>query len=734
MSWDGSWMSWHGLEIPSPWVTILEESLKEPPQKPLGWLWYGPTGSGKTSLVEKWLTEYGKDIPDWQNRVWRIDCSTIFQWDAFLGQLDHWLTRKWLGCENLQFDHWLLIEGSEKITIQHQWDFIQRFRKHTTCGVIWCLSRLQNWIEPLKKGCHIWNWYEFTQQHFDEWEKHCQKYTKPVFPPWNYHSWKWIPVNDSECSFDTLESVFYKAFDVLLQQDFSEWVEVGKNGKLFSIPWDDLVDMFRTKVDSFKQKKEQEVYLQWCARGVELQPFFLGIESTWHQWNQWGWEGINIFQLHILQTLPKSTFKQMPQPDARIWLQKKWEDAKEQVPITNLFLWGPPGGGKTTFVEHWMRKWFTDIIDPRWVYYRNASEDKWMTLFKEELSPFIESDQSRWGDPPCAKARFRWIVLDEVDQMTTDAQEFLRGQMDRIILQNLPIYICLIANERGRVLPQLQARFQMFHWSPPSPEWLDKHLKTPRIKKVTIEKGIPQWWVQYNNDKSHLGWPSRFWQEESGDLRRFIFRRMIDAKYLRSKTVNKLLSRGDSEDQFWMEYYHTTEITKEFWENWDQTPFMNEIKWDSQDLYRFWEKSLDYPPNATWVYWGGDHPESKLLKLFDSFPLRKYQIEQFTIWNEHKSASWVRDDLREYSRRLLVNERKIWVLKNPDDLPEESQICLRRLIDDTRGRIIWWFVITRPHQWMSPLRSRAPLLLLSPDISEIALGKDESLRYRLRSF
>jgi hypothetical protein len=401
--------------------------------------------------------------------------------------------------------------------------------------------------------------------------------------------------------------------------------------------------------------------------------------------------------------------------------------------MANIFLWGPPGGGKTTFVEYWMRRWFGSIIDPRWVYYRNASEDKWLTLFREELTPFLESDPSRWGDPPCKEAHFRWVVLDEVDQMTTEAQEFLRGQMDKIMLQNLPIYICLIANERGRVLPQLQARFQMFHWAPPSPEWLDKHLKVSRVKKQVLETGISQWWLQYDNSKSHLKWPERFWQEESGDLRRFIFRRLVDSKYLRNKKLNHLKSRGDLQFSFWNQYTNQ-EITQNFWETWDQTPFLDKIKWDSRELYYFWEKSLDYPPNTTWVYYGGDHPEKKLLELFQRFDKNKYEIEQFTIWNEHKTASWIREELREQSRKMIKNERKIWILKNPDDLGEESQICLRRLIDDTKGRIIWWFIITRPFQWMSPLRSRAPLLLLQPDQPIVNLNQDESFRYRLRSF
>lgn len=736
MNWDGEWVNWHGLDIPSQYVHILEESLKTPQQNATGWLWYGPTGSGKTRLAEEWLTQYGCGIQslNWKERIWRVDCATVFTWDSFLIHLDNWLTRLWTGCENLHRNHWILIDGSENLSVQRQWDLIQRFRKHTTCGVIWCVSSIQNWIDPLKQGCHVWNWYDLTQKYPHFWEERCIKNNKPIYPPWNYHSWKWIPIVETDISLNTLESDFHSSLEILIRRPFKEWVEIGSRSKLFSIPWEDLVDLFRTKVQLFQQKKERTAYLTWCIRGIELQPLFSGLESIWHQWNQWGWEGIHVFKIQQFKFLPKSNVTKHTQPDARTWLQKKWETTKDIIPITNLFLWGPPGGGKTTFVEYWMKKWFGPVIEPRCVYYRNASEDKWMSMFKDELVPFIESSQSQRCHPRSRQVNFKWIVLDEIDQMATDAQEFLRGQMDKIVLQKLPIYVCIIANERCRVLQRLQYRFQTFYWAPPSATWLKDHfkIKIPRVKKIRVERGIPLWWIQYGGLNIHsLGCPSRFWQEEAGDLRRIIFRQQINSKCLRSTHINSLRSRGDLQFDFWNRYAGE-DLSAEFWSIWDKSPIMSNFMWDSCKLYSFWEKISDFPPNATWVYLNGDHPEKKLLTLSSSFVEQKYQIEQFTIWNEQKTPTWVRNELREYSRKSATNGRKIWILKNPDDLPEEAQVCLRRLIDDTVGRIIWWFVITRPHCWMNPLRSRAPLLLLNPNVTFIKLEQDESYKYRSR--
>jgi replication factor C subunit 3/5 len=109
----------------------------------------------------------------------------------------------------------------------------------------------------------------------------------------------------------------------------------------------------------------------------------------------------------------------------------------------NLLFYGPPGTGKTTTIinlinayQEKQNKKNTDLI-----IHLNASDDRGIDIIRNQINFFVNSK-------PLFNDGMKFVILDEVDYMTKNAQQALR-----YLLQNYSnnVRFCLICNYRSKI-------------------------------------------------------------------------------------------------------------------------------------------------------------------------------------------------------------------------------------------------------------------------------------------
>jgi hypothetical protein len=794
----GFWTRWNNMDIPSQFLPHLTPYQSK---HIMGWIWLAPPGAGKTHIANRWLKDWASWAElDYGKSVWIVNVASIQNWESFLKYVEQWVVQKRQRATQGNYDSWIWFDVCERFMASQQWDLIERLRDKGAerVGILWTTSSIFSWIPEVISGCRIWNWMEFiqTEEAKNAWIEKYGKHTKI----WDYVSIRYLrPHQDllkkekeekeeETVIYESMNQICKRAWYCIYHQDWKGWVEIGKNTSIFRIPWNDLMDTIKTIVmeaGGFPPiPSVQERFRTWCVKGIQLTPMIPRIDSFWHCWNQWGYEGIRI----LYGGKMKKSYFPLPhmecmeeQVNPRIWLEHCWN--REIPKMQNLIIWGPPGGGKTSFVESWIHKWFGNPIDKHWVYYRNSSLEKWTKLFRNELEPFLSVEPLHWGACPTDGIRWRWVVLDEVDQMNVEAQEFLRSQMVRVQNENIPVYFLLIANERSKLNWALSSRFQVIHWMTPTPEWV-RHIfpiqesvykRTPETKD-----SLYHWWKGYTETQiKEIPVPKRWWDEESGDLRRYKMR--CEMGILDEVCVKEAqwYSRGDIQHIFW-EKYCEEEHSKEWNLNvslerlnhlplWvsikqkdavlsyvmgDEKAEIQEISKIKQpdtilalDIYTAWMrrsyKKNKVPPNTTWFHPMGA-PIMKWMgsiwkELNHIYKDWKIKFQVFDIYDTPADANWVFGYLKTQTRIKVESGQKtaiFFIILNAHLLQEEAQVSLRRLIDDSQSKIIWWFCVSHILQWMEPLRSRAePLLVSLPsktEEEEISGGLDSSMGIRVR--
>jgi DNA polymerase III delta prime subunit len=117
----------------------------------------------------------------------------------------------------------------------------------------------------------------------------------------------------------------------------------------------------------------------------------------------------------------------------------------------NLLFYGPPGTGKTTTIINLINAYQENIgqKDKGLLIHLNASDERGIDIIRNQINQFVNS-----------KALFnkgmKFVILDEVDYMTKNAQQALR-----YMLQNYSktVRFCLICNYISRIDEGLQNEF-----------------------------------------------------------------------------------------------------------------------------------------------------------------------------------------------------------------------------------------------------------------------------------
>lgn len=137
--------------------------------------------------------------------------------------------------------------------------------------------------------------------------------------------------------------------------------------------------------------------------------------------------------------------------------------------IPNLLLSGGPGVGKTTLAKCLFNELGVNDSD---IKYINASHHNGVDYFRG-LQGFVET---------MPMGEFRYVLLDEADYLSPNAQAMLRNMIEEY--SNVCRWI-LTCNAPHKIMPALHSRCQGFHI-----EHLDRELFVTRIATILIEEGI----------------------------------------------------------------------------------------------------------------------------------------------------------------------------------------------------------------------------------------------------
>lgn len=118
----------------------------------------------------------------------------------------------------------------------------------------------------------------------------------------------------------------------------------------------------------------------------------------------------------------------------------------------NLLLYGPPGTGKTTTIMNLVTAYQSklNMQNRGLMIHLNASDERGIDIIRNQINNFV-STKSMFGNG------IKFVILDEVDYMTTNAQIALRYLLTSYTDNN--VRFCLICNYVSRIDESLQTEF-----------------------------------------------------------------------------------------------------------------------------------------------------------------------------------------------------------------------------------------------------------------------------------
>ncbi len=143
--------------------------------------------------------------------------------------------------------------------------------------------------------------------------------------------------------------------------------------------------------------------------------------------------------------------------------------------IPHLLFAGPPGVGKTTCAEALINEIYDVGKAGRNVLRLNASDDRGINVIRNDIKTFASL-------LPDGNAKFKVILLDEADMMTSDAQHALRQIMERYSQTTRFILIC---NYSSKIIDPIQSRCALFRFRA-----IPKDIIIERLRKIAESKNL----------------------------------------------------------------------------------------------------------------------------------------------------------------------------------------------------------------------------------------------------
>lgn len=143
----------------------------------------------------------------------------------------------------------------------------------------------------------------------------------------------------------------------------------------------------------------------------------------------------------------------------------------------NLLFYGPPGTGKTTTIINLINSYQDKLKNKNkdFIIHLNASDERGIDIIRNQINFFVNSK-------PLFNNGMKFVILDEVDYMTKNAQQALR-----YLLQNYTsnVRFCLICNYISKIDEGLQNEFLRLRFNQ-----LPAHDIIQFLNKISITEGL----------------------------------------------------------------------------------------------------------------------------------------------------------------------------------------------------------------------------------------------------
>ena len=177
----------------------------------------------------------------------------------------------------------------------------------------------------------------------------------------------------------------------------------------------------------------------------------------------------------------------------------------------HMLFYGPPGTGKTTTIINVINSYQekTGKRDRGLVIHLNASDERGIDTIRNQICSFVSSN-------PLFNKGIKFVILDEVDYMTKNAQQALRYLLQEY---QTNVRFCLICNYISKIDDGLQNEFLKLRFSQlPENEVVRFLEKITREERISIDRttlsGIQKTYksdirsminfIQTNQDNAHV--------------------------------------------------------------------------------------------------------------------------------------------------------------------------------------------------------------------------------------
>lgn len=144
----------------------------------------------------------------------------------------------------------------------------------------------------------------------------------------------------------------------------------------------------------------------------------------------------------------------------------------------NLLLYGPPGTGKTSAILSMVETYCDKKNYKMSILHLNASDDRGIETIRNQIYTFVTSK-------PLVGNGIKFIILDEVDYMTKNAQQSLKYLLENMVI-HVNVCFCLICNYISKIDLGLQDEFIKIRFNN-----LPKEIIFDKLKYICEQENIP---------------------------------------------------------------------------------------------------------------------------------------------------------------------------------------------------------------------------------------------------